>query len=218
MKNITAEKLQQIDVLHEVPVKQLQWLIDVSLKTRYQPGDILFNAGDPLSNTIIVIEGNFHICVLQNGKTREVADFGPGTITGYLPFSRGKTTIGYGECTQPMLALLCPAVHTREVAKIHYELTEALVHIMTTRVREFTALQQQNEKMLALGKLSAGLAHELNNPAAAIVRNTASLKLQLQHYPELFKQIAAIKISMDEIEPVNAFITEVAGPKGIPKA
>ncbi|RYE13302.1 MAG: GHKL domain-containing protein [Sphingobacteriales bacterium] len=108
-----------------------------------------------------------------------------------------------------MVALVIPLEKMKEVGKLHYELTEALVHIMTTRVREVTAVLQQNEKMMALGKLSAGLAHELNNPAAAIVRNTSSLKDQIKHLPDLFKQIAAIQLDMGEIEPVNAFIAEV---------
>ncbi|MCU7374944.1 hypothetical protein PEC18_29925 [Paucibacter sp. O1-1] len=54
-----------------------------------------------------------------------------------------------------------PKERLRELIISHYELTQALVIVMTSRVREFTELEQQNEKMMAPGKLSAGLAHEL---------------------------------------------------------
>jgi C4-dicarboxylate-specific signal transduction histidine kinase len=70
-----------------------------------------------------------------------------------------------------------------EAIKLHYELTAAMVHTMTSRMRDFTSLQQQNEKMFALGKLSAGLAHELNNPASAISRGASSLHAQVQNLP-----------------------------------
>ncbi|MEO6150491.1 MAG: ATP-binding protein [Mucilaginibacter sp.] len=209
MNKITVVQLKNIESLKSVPDNQLQWLTDVGHRQGFEPGEHLFNAGDPINNTFFILDGRFRICMLQNGKIREVADFGPGAITGFLPFSRGVNVIGYGECTQKMVALIVPIEQMKEVGKLHYELTEALVHIMTTRVREVTAVLQQNEKMMALGKLSAGLAHELNNPAAAIVRNTSSLKEQIKHLPDLFKQVAAIQLDMDEIEPVNEFIAEV---------
>jgi signal transduction histidine kinase len=74
---------------------------------------------------------------------------------------------------------------------------------MTSRVREFTQLQQQNEKMMALGKLSAGLAHELNNPAAAIVRSSESLKNHLQLLPRTFKDVIAIRMTDEQVDAVN---------------
>ncbi|RVU02727.1 cyclic nucleotide-binding domain-containing protein [Mucilaginibacter limnophilus] len=208
-KTVTVEQLKAIETISDVPDDQLQWFLDASTIQEAKAGERVFEAGETMDRTFVILEGRFRICMMQGGKIREVADFGPGTITGYLPFSRGKKTIGYGECTEDMVALVCHMQNMREGIQKHYELTEALVHIMTTRVREFTAIQQQNEKMMALGKLSAGLAHELNNPAAAIVRNTSSLKEQLKQLPELFKEIAAIKMDMREIKPVKQYITEV---------
>jgi signal transduction histidine kinase len=74
---------------------------------------------------------------------------------------------------------------------------------MTDRVRNFTALQQQNEKMLALGKLSAGLTHELNNPASAIVRDSESLLKHLQLEPETFKSVIAIRMEPEHVDAVT---------------
>lgn len=67
----------------------------------------------------------------------------------------------------------------------------------------FTKQRQQNEKMMALGKLSAGLAHELNNPSAAVVRSAQELSKHLGFQPEAFKRV--IKVIMDEtkVDAVN---------------
>jgi nitrogen-specific signal transduction histidine kinase len=74
---------------------------------------------------------------------------------------------------------------------------------MTSRVRDFTTQQQQNEKMMAMGKLSAGLAHELNNPASAIVRGSASLLKHLKLVPDTFKKVISIKMSDEQVDRVN---------------
>lgn len=209
MYTVTADQLKKIESLQTVPEDQLQWLINQGEVQDYEAGDRVFEAGAPLNVTMIILEGSFRICMLQGGSIRELAVLGEGSITGYLPFSRGKKITGYGECVRKMTVLVCPAEKVQESIQLHYELTEALVHIMTNRVRDFTAFQQQNEKMMALGKLSAGLAHELNNPAAAIVRNTSALKEQLKQYPHIFKQIAAIKLKMSEVDPINVFIQDI---------
>jgi signal transduction histidine kinase len=91
----------------------------------------------------------------------------------------------------------------------HFELTQALVHIMTNRVRDYTSFIRQGEKMMALGKLSAGLAHELNNPAAAVVRGAHSMKKHLQLQPEFFKKIMEIRMDEAAINLVKQKMFEI---------
>ncbi|HSF54989.1 MAG TPA: ATP-binding protein, partial [Algoriphagus sp.] len=90
----------------------------------------------------------------------------------------------------------------------HYELSQVLVHEMTSRVREYTGFQKQTEKMAALGKLSAGLAHELNNPASAIVRSAKELKKHLSLEPEKFKKVIKLEMSEELIDKVNDLLFE----------
>ena len=56
------------------------------------------------------------------------------------------------------------------------ELATRLVGLMSDRIRETTRFEQQRDRLAALGKLSAGLAHELNNPASAAKRATSQLR------------------------------------------
>lgn len=202
-KSITVEWLLSLDTLKEVPEDQLQWLLDNSVCRVLQPDEFLFKPGDPINWTHIIGKGRVRGYQLQNGEACEIMNWGPGSIIGYLPFSRGKSSFAYGEVMETTEIMSLPIEKSRELIRTYFELTQALVHIMTTRVRDFTAFQQQNEKMMALGKLSAGLAHELNNPAAAVVRGSASLKKHLQLLPETFKQIISIRMSAEEVDIVN---------------
>lgn len=206
MKNVTLSQLKAIPAVASVPDDQLQWLINAGNLVELQEGDRIFDKGEPLDKTYIVLQGSFRICTMQNGKLREVAVFEKNTITGYLPFSRGTTTFGYAECIQKSYVLVVPKSKINEAVKLYYELTESLVHIMTSRVRDYTSLQQQNEKMFALGKLSAGLAHELNNPASAITRGAALLHEQVKHLPRLFKEVAALNIPPEKIDSINGLL------------
>ncbi len=167
---------------------------------------MLNEPGVAMTGPHIIVEGNMRFYMLQGAGRRDFVSAGPGSITGYMPFSRGLISKGYAQAIGELHVLSFPTERINEMIKNHFELTQALVHIMTTRVRDFTALQQQNEKMMALGKLSAGLAHELNNPASAIVRDSKSLSKHLRLVPESLKSMFAIK--MDE-EQVNAITDEL---------
>lgn len=203
MEKVTAQWLQSIDALKDVPVEQLQWFLDHSEQLTLQPGDRVFIPNDPIKGTYIVIEGSFRLCMPQGKEMREIAVFESQDITGHLPFSRGKITTGNAEVVETLTFLFFPIKYEDTMIRSHFELTQALVHVMANRIRTFTALQQQNEKMMALGKLSAGLAHELNNPASAVVRGSASLLKHLKLVPDAFKRVMALKLSVDDVTYVS---------------
>lgn len=198
MEPITAIQLKNIPSLKEVPLEQLQWLISQSEEKLVPEGELLFKAGDPVIATIILVSGKVRISATINGHYREIVELNDDNITGWLPFSRVKNAMGNGLCLKDTRVLICPAEKIKAHIEQHYELTEALVHIMTTRVRETTSSQQQNEKMMALGKLSAGLAHELNNPVAAICRSSDKLFENISHIPAIFKEMAALCLSQEQ--------------------
>ncbi|HYF03026.1 MAG TPA: ATP-binding protein [Patescibacteria group bacterium] len=209
MENISAEWLQNIPALKDVPLEQLRWFAANSRHYVLEAGEHLFKTGEPIAGTHIIVSGRLRITMLQNNSLREVGVIEAREITGHLPFSRGKVAFGMGTAIEKTQVMTFPTERVHDLIVHNYELTEALVHVMSNRVRDTTALQQQNEKMMALGKLSAGLAHELNNPAAAIVRSSASLKKHLRHTPETFKTVMSIKISPEEVDAVNERMTAV---------
>jgi signal transduction histidine kinase len=203
MQDCTPALLKTFDALKEVPDDQLQWLIDNSVCRMIPDGELMSEPGNPIQDTHFIISGKLRLYLPIGGVKREIGDFKPGDITGYLPYSRAKVSTGYGIIIGDTQLLSFPAAKMTEMIKTQFELTQALVHVMTNRVRSFTALQQQNEKMLALGKLSAGLTHELNNPASAIVRDSESLLKHLKLRPDDFKAVTSIRMEPEQVDAVT---------------
>jgi signal transduction histidine kinase len=203
MQAVTVSTLKEFSALKNVPDDQLQWLIHNSKEYLLQDGEHLTIQGQTLAGPHFIIKGRLMLYLVQNGSRREFAYFNSGDITGYLPYSRGIIASANSQAIGELQVMSFPTERIREMIGGHFELTQALVHVMSNRVREFTALQQQNEKMMALGKLSAGLAHELNNPASAIVRDSSSLMEHLRLEPQTFKKVIAIRMDAAQVDAVN---------------
>ena len=217
MQTITAEWLRSIEALKEVPLTQLQWMIDNSKHYSLAEGHYLFKGGEPVVGTHILRAGKIRVYMLQNGEIREISVMLPKDISGALPFSRAAMASVSAKVLEEADMMTLPVEKFREMVSQHYELTEALVHVLTNRVRNFTSLQQQNEKMMALGKLSAGLAHELNNPAAAIVRGSESLTKHLKLGPETFKEVMNLQVEEKDVDLVTNKLFEVLSRQEKPK-
>lgn len=217
MEPITINTLRTFEALANVPDEQLQWLIDTCEERVLPEGTLFVKPGDPMVGPHFIISGEFAAFVSQSNSKRELGIFGGGVITGYLPYSRGKTSNVYMKVRNEARILTFPTERIREMIKDHFELTQALVHVMSNRVREFTAFMQQNEKMMALGKLSAGLTHELNNPASAIVRDSVSLREHLRLEPETFKKLTAIQMDRNQVDAVNDALFRVLAETDRPR-
>ncbi len=200
---LTAQNLREVPDFANVPDQQLQWLIDKSEFQTFKQGEFIFKKGDAIDQLSILLKGKVEVKFEQNGNYKVVGEIKKNNITGLLPFSRMSTAMGYGEVIDDTEAILLDRSMFKEMVANHYELTESLVHNMTSRVREFTKNNVQSEKMMALGKLSAGLAHELNNPASAMLRSSKALKQHLGNVPEKFKRIISIRASEEEVDIIN---------------
>lgn len=168
-----VEALRRVHVFADLPVDQLKWFAANVEDRRFAAGDVLFHKGDPPDTMVIFLEGEMH--AYWDDKDHDyvyIARAGdPGSeVTGMLPFSRMTAFTIDGRAATDVRLLLFPVRLFPEMMKRMPILVQRLVGIMSDRVRETTTADQQQDKLMALGKLSAGLAHELNNPAAAATR------------------------------------------------
>jgi signal transduction histidine kinase len=170
-----VEELRSIPLIADLPEEELAWLAQHGEVREYAAGDIVFNQGDPADTMYLLLSGEVYARRPETGD-EVVFRAEPGDVTGKLPFSRMTTYAATGHAAGPVRGVF---IHERlfpEMLRQIPALEQRLIGVMTDRVRETTRMEEQREKFVALGRLSAGLAHELNNPAAAARRAAAGLQ------------------------------------------
>ena len=198
-----SETLRQFPAFEAVPDAQLQWFVDRSEEISFPAETVIYKPNEPVDYLMLLLEGRLRIDTGSNSSGDEILTYDNHSILGVLPFSRMKSIPNRMVAEKATRVLRLHRDHLPELIHACYELTEALVHQMTTRIRDFTKLTQQNDKMASLGRLSAGLAHELNNPVAAVVRSAETLKTHMRATPEAFKTIMHLNLTNEQVDSVN---------------
>jgi signal transduction histidine kinase len=172
---IEKSELLRVPAFVDLPDDQLTWFLSQSQEMHIKAGETYVRQGDPADSMFVILEGQFQWRGEFGGETIVLAGK-PGDVTGVLPFSRMKQFTVTGRAITDGRVLKFPTSLFPELVQKMPELTTRLVGLMSDRIREATRIEQQRDRLASLGKLSAGLAHELNNPASAATRATSQLR------------------------------------------
>ena len=162
------------------PRSELEWLAAHGSLRHLNAGEVLTPKGKSVDGLFIVLSGRISISVDRGTGPHKIMEWRQGDVTGLLPYSRLVTPPAdtIAEESTEVFAVAREQLHTM-IRECHMA-TSILVHTMLDRTRVFNAADLHDEKMMSLGKLSAGLAHELNNPAAAIERSARLLEQRME--------------------------------------
>ena len=171
-------ELRRVPVFADLPDDQLDWFLSQAEEMNLKAGDTYLRQGAPADSMFVILTGQLQVRGEMGGEAF-VFDLEPGEVTGVLPFSRMKQFLASGRALTDSRALRFPAALFPELVQRMPVLTQRLVGLMSDRIREMTRMEQQRDRLASLGKLSAGLAHELNNPASAATRAASQLRKML---------------------------------------
>ena len=189
-----------------LPEDQIAWFISQSQELSFKAGETYFRQSDPADAMFVILEGQLQLRGEIGGETA-VFNMKTGDVTGVLPFSRMKQFTVAARAVTDVRVLRFPSSLFPELIQKMPELTQRLVGLMSDRIRETTRREQQRDRLASLGKLSAGLAHELNNPASAAKRAASQLRDALKRIKEASHQLGSRDLTAaqkSEIEKLEA--------------
>lgn len=210
MPTATIEDIRKIIALSDLPDEHLKWIAERSEYHEYEDGTQLIKSGDPSDIMWLMFEGKVAFYMDMSGRQVHFYDFLNDAVSGgaggLLPHSRMKTSPGFAYAVGKVRRLELHKKHFSELEQLNPELIQRLIGYMTERAKTFATTQMQHEKVNALGKLAAGIAHELSNPASAIDRISSELTKRLKRNYSLTEKLLQHKISMENLQSIHSMV------------
>jgi signal transduction histidine kinase len=211
---VEKAELLRVPAFADLPEEQLGWFISQSQEIELNAGETYMHQGDPADAMFVVLQGQVQARGELGGETVLIT-FRSGDVLGLLPFSRMKQFTLSGRAITEVRLLRFPSALFPDLVQTMPKLTERLVGMMSDRIREATRMEQQRDRLAGLGKLSAGLAHELNNPAAAAKRATSQLRGILKRIRDASHELGARELTTAqklEIEKLETSLVQNDAP------
>jgi signal transduction histidine kinase len=198
------DRLKAHRTIGSVPQHELEWLAAHGTLSEAQTGDKVSSKDERIDSLWIVLAGHMAIFVDRGAGMHKVLEWRAGDIAGTLPYSRMINPPGNAYALEPSTLLGIHRDHFPELIRECHAVTSICVHTMLDRARTFTSSDLLDEKMMSLGKLSAGLAHELNNPASAIERSATLLQARLEESDRAARALSEARLSDEQLAAVDA--------------
>jgi len=205
---VNLQDLRKSPLFEGLSDDELQHLMDNAKPVSLHAGDMLMKQGDPGNTAYVIVNGELEV-TKQSGQSMIKIDVrNPGDVLGEMALlsqaPRSATVTAVTEC----LTLCISKEVFDNLLSTSPSAAKAVLHWTMARLSQNDALLHQQERMAALGTLSAGLAHELNNPAAAAQRSASELNKNLIRLQMMTHQIEATAFKEGQVDWLDSFMQD----------
>jgi signal transduction histidine kinase len=172
---MAIDALRAAPLFAQLPQEDLERLATRAEPVSLAAGELLLKEGDPGDALYVVVDGELEVSKQSGGVEISLNRVGPGTIQGEMSAIEGRPRSASVRAVTAVRVLRIPRDALLHVFGVAPESAFAILRVVLNRLRSTESLLREREKLAGLGTLAAGLAHELNNPAAAIRRSVSSL-------------------------------------------
>lgn len=179
-------------------------------------GEVLMAEGSEADALYVALEGRFAVTARAGEREVEISTCGPGDVLGEIALLEGSTRTATVRATEEARLLRIERAAFEQVIGRSPKAALAVLRTVTGRLRHSDLMLRQSAKMAALGTLSAGLAHELNNPAAAVRRSAARMRETLAYLQHLAAELSALQLGPAKNETIARLRHELPHRKVLP--
>jgi signal transduction histidine kinase len=213
-ERVSPATLRTLFLFEDLQDDRLEWVAEHGHVERYRAGAEIATEGELAEWFYILLSGGITLSRLVRGDDVEITRSDqPGVYAGATQFYLGDQvsqvyTISV-RTTADSAVLALPAADFAVVFRQWYPMATHLLQGMFVGIRNADELVGQRERLLALGKLTAGLTHELNNPAAAAGRATVALRERVAGMRHKLAVLAGSELGADELKHLTAIQEEI---------
>jgi signal transduction histidine kinase len=205
-----VEFLRRLPLFAELPEADLRALCRRAEAMTLAAGEWLMREGEVGETLYVVLEGAIEITKRSGGQEVALALRGAGEVVGEMALLEQMPRSASGRAAQDSRLLRIGQDAFKQVLSASPSAALTLLRTSTMRLQNTEAMLRQQEKMAALGTLAAGLAHELNNPAAAVRRSVAQLRETLAKWQSLTAELDALARQPLQSETILQLREEIA--------
>ena len=187
---MSLDHLEDVPILASLDQEEIAQLAGAGRERRLAAGELLFRQGERATAFHIVLRGQLETTREVAGEQILMMSHGPGGYLGAMALLTDTPYRGTTRAVGETLLFELDGAELRRLAFTHPSLLRELLPAVESVSGAVKGLERDREKLLAVGKLAAGLAHELNNPAAAAARAVATLREYERQRQDAFADIA----------------------------
>jgi len=185
--------------------RQISCMVPLGMMIDLEPGEQLFDEGEPEHHFYVVVDGRIQVTKLIGGKQTVLLEHTEGEFTGALSMFTGALSIASAHAMEKSRVLRIDVEGFKGTLTQCADIAITILSTMAIRLPEATLLVQQREKLASLGRMAAGLAHELNNPASAAKRASSQMSDVLARMQRHALDLGAVCLNAERREWLAGF-------------